>query len=88
MFGALAEFERELIWERVQSGLKAARARGRKGGRPGVSEETKAMARALLADRSLSVKQICDQLGIAKSTLYKNARPEDPDTRPEDPCNP
>jgi DNA invertase Pin-like site-specific DNA recombinase len=71
VFGALAEFERDLIRERVQAGLKSARARGRKGGRPPVSEETRAMAKTLLADKSLSVKQICDRLGIAKSTLYK-----------------
>jgi DNA invertase Pin-like site-specific DNA recombinase len=75
LFGALAEFERDLIRERVQAGLKSARARGRKGGRPPVSEETKAMAQALMADHSLSVKQICDRLGIAKSTLYKHAGP-------------
>ena len=71
LFGALAEFERGLIRERVQAGLKSARARGRKGGRPPVPEETRAMAKTLLADKSLSVKQICDRLGIAKSTLYK-----------------
>ena len=76
LFSALAEFERDLIRERVQAGLKSARARGRKGGRPPVSEETKSMAQALLADKNLSVKQICDRLGIAKSTLYKYARPE------------
>jgi DNA invertase Pin-like site-specific DNA recombinase len=73
LFGALAEFERDLIRERVQAGLKSARARGKKGGRPPVSEETKAMAKALVADKKLSVKQICDRLGIAKSTLYKYA---------------
>lgn len=75
LFGALAEFERDLIRERVQAGLKSARARGRKGGRPPVSDETKAMAQALMADKSLSIKQICDRLGIAKSTLYKHASP-------------
>ncbi|MBL0717424.1 MAG: recombinase family protein [Desulfosarcina sp.] len=75
LFGALAEFERDLIRERVQAGLRSARARGRKGGRPPVSEETKAMAQALIADKSLSIKQICDRLGIAKSTLYKYAKP-------------
>jgi Site-specific recombinases, DNA invertase Pin homologs len=73
LFGALAEFERDLIRERVQAGLKSARARGKKGGRPPVSEETKSMAKALMADKKLSVKQICDRLGIAKSTLYKYA---------------
>ncbi len=74
VFGALAEFERGLIQERVQAGLKAARARGRTGGRPPVPDETKAMAQALLADPTLSVKQICQRLGIAKSTLYKYAK--------------
>ncbi len=75
VFGALAEFERDLIRERTRVGLQAARARGRKGGRPAVSRETQAMAQALLADKRLSVKQICERLGIAKSTLYKYARP-------------
>lgn len=73
LFGALSKFERDLIRERVQAGMKSARARGRKGGRPGVSEETKAMAQALMADKSLSIKQICERLWIAKSTLYKHA---------------
>jgi len=73
LFSALSEFERDLIRERVQAGLKSARARGRKGGRPPVSEETKSMAKALMADKKLSVKQICDRLGIAKSTFYKYA---------------
>jgi len=76
MFGALAEFERDVIRERVQAGLKSARARGRKGGRPPVPEATKAMVRALFADKELSIKQICDRLGIARSTLYKYAKPE------------
>ena len=75
LFSALAEFERDLIRERVQSGLRSARARGHKGGRPPISEETKAMARALMADKNLSVKQICAHLGIAKSTLYKHVKP-------------
>lgn len=75
LFGALAEFERDLIRERVQAGLKSARARGRKGGRPPISKETKAMAQALIADKSLSIKQICERLGIARSTLYKHAGP-------------
>jgi DNA invertase Pin-like site-specific DNA recombinase len=80
LFGALAEFERDLIRERVQAGLKSARARGRKGGRPPVPEETRAMAKILLADKSLSVRQICDRLGIAKSTLYKYAGAASRDT--------
>lgn len=75
VFGALAEFERDLMRERTRVGLQAARVRGRTGGRPAVSRETQAMAQALLADKRLSVKQICKRLGIAKSTLYKYARP-------------
>ncbi len=75
LFSALAEFERDLIRERVQSGLRSARTRGRKGGRPPVSDETKAMAQTLMADKNLTVKQICSRLGIAKSTLYKHAKP-------------
>ena len=75
VFGALAEFERDLMRERTRVGLQAARARGRKGGRPPVSKETQAMAQALLADPQVSVQQICERLGIAKSTLYKYARP-------------
>ncbi len=78
VFGALAEFERDLIRERVNAGLRSARARGRTGGRPPIPEETKTMARALLADKTLSIKQICAQLGIAKSTLYKYAPSKKP----------
>src|SRR4029450_4404769 len=74
MFGALAEFERDLIRERTQAGLIAARARGRRGGRPrGLSQEAKATALAaetLYREGQLSVAQIAEQLRIAKSTLY------------------
>jgi len=70
----LAEFERDLIRERTQAGLQAARARGRKGGRPrGLSKqaEEKAMAvETLYREEQLSVQAICDQLGISKPTLY------------------
>jgi len=80
LFGALAEFERDLTRERVQAGLKSARARGRKGGRPAVSEETKTMAQTLIGDKALSVKQICNRLGIAKSTLYKYVKLDNTDS--------
>ena len=74
IFASLAEFERDLIRERTQAGLKAARARGRKGGRPkGLSKEAKATAMAaetLYREGQLSVQAICDQLGISKPTLY------------------
>jgi len=74
MFGALAEFERDLIRERTQAGLVAARARGRLGGRPrGLStpaEATALAAETLYREGKLSVAQIAEKLSIAKSTLY------------------
>lgn len=78
IFAALAEFERDLIRERTQAGLRAARARGRKGGRPpGLSKEAKATAMAaetLYKEGQLTVRAICDQLGISKPTLYSYLR--------------
>ena len=78
IFASLAEFERDLIIERTQAGLKAARARGRKGGRPkGLSEaaEKKAVAaEALYRSGDLSVNEIIENLGISKATLYKYLR--------------
>lgn len=78
LFASLAEFERDLIRERTQAGLSAARARGRQGGRPkGLSEQAEVTARAaetLYLERQLSVRQICDKLGISKTTLYAYLR--------------
>ena len=74
IFASLAEFERELIRERTQAGLKSARARGRKGGRPkGMSPsaiEKATIAEALYKNGSISVKKIAKQLDISKTTLY------------------
>ena len=78
MFASLAEFERDLIRERTNAGLSAARYRGRKGGRPkGLSPKAEAVsyaAETLYKERKLSVQQIADRLGIAKSTLYTYLR--------------
>lgn len=72
IFGALAEFERNLIRERTQAGLQAARARGRKGGRPqALDAEKRALAVQLYMGKKYTVKQICQMLGISKPTLYK-----------------
>jgi DNA invertase Pin-like site-specific DNA recombinase len=72
VFAALAEFERDLIRERTVAGLVAARARGRKGGRPRVVDETKAKAaRAMRADTSLSVAEICAELKISRTSFYR-----------------
>jgi DNA invertase Pin-like site-specific DNA recombinase len=72
VFGALAEFERDLIRERTNAGLQAARARGRQGGRPRRLDEKKLkMLHALYADKSNSVADILSTLNISKSTLYR-----------------
>ena len=78
LFASLAEFERDLIRERTQAGLTAARARGRKGGRPkGLppqAERTACAAETLYREQRLSVREIAEELGIAKSTLYDYLR--------------
>jgi DNA invertase Pin-like site-specific DNA recombinase len=72
IFGALAEFERNLIRERTQAGLQAARARGRKGGRPkSLDADKRALAVQLYEDKNHTVKQICQMMGISKPTLYE-----------------
>lgn len=74
IFATLAEFERELIRERTQAGLKSARARGRKGGRPkGLTQaaiEKSLIAETLYRSGNIPVKKIAEQLGISKTTLY------------------
>jgi DNA invertase Pin-like site-specific DNA recombinase len=80
VFGALAEFERDLIRERTNAGLAAARARGRIGGRPQKLDEKKLkMLYSLYADKSNSIPDILATLNISKSTLYRyvNADKED-----------
>lgn len=72
LFGALAEFERELIRERTRAGLKAARTRGHKGGRPRKLNIAQIkMAQLLISEGSTSVTEICRTLGISRSTLYR-----------------
>ena len=72
IFGALAEFERDLIRERTQAGLAAARARGRKGGRKRVMTDKQVkMAKALRKDPKNTIKDICETLGVSRSTLYR-----------------
>src|SRR4051812_7058295 len=72
IFGALAEFEREIIRERTNAGLSAARARGRSGGRPkALTDRQVQMLRHLAADPNRSVEEICDTLGISRMTYYR-----------------
>jgi DNA invertase Pin-like site-specific DNA recombinase len=72
VFGALAEFERDIIRERTLAGLASARARGRRGGRPRVLTTAKAeMARTLRQDPTRTVKEICQVLAISAATFYR-----------------
>jgi DNA invertase Pin-like site-specific DNA recombinase len=80
IFGALAEFERNLNRERTMAGLRAARARGRQGGRPRLLESARkvAMAQTLYDDRNNSIRDICKTLGISRATLYRYITPRAP----------
>ncbi len=72
IFGALAEFERDLIRERTKAGLAAARARGRRGGRPAKLDAKKiATAQRLLESSEHSVTEVAELLGVSRSTLYR-----------------
>jgi DNA invertase Pin-like site-specific DNA recombinase len=75
IFGALAEFERDLVRERTRAGLAAARARGRRGGRPKTAAfrdaKRLAMARRLYDEKQTSVNTICQMLGISRPTFYR-----------------
>lgn len=71
MFAVLAEFERELVSERTVAGLAAARARGRKGGRPPcLTPSQRKAVLAMMRDREMSVTEICRQFKVSRSTLY------------------
>lgn len=75
IFAAMAEFERDLIRERTQAGLQAARARGRKGGRPrllvGADLER---AQELYDEKRLTVDEIAKLVGVSRTTLYRSLR--------------
>src|SRR5207302_7562179 len=78
IFASLAEFERDLITERTNAGLAAARARGRKGGRPkGVDQRKQKAALALKKEGTHSVREICEIVGIARNTYNKCTREVD-----------
>jgi DNA invertase Pin-like site-specific DNA recombinase len=77
IFGALTEFERNLIRERTRAGLAAARARGKKGGRRQALDEARRQRLYKLYDevnpdgsKKYAIKEICEMLAISKSTLY------------------
>jgi DNA invertase Pin-like site-specific DNA recombinase len=72
IFGAIAEFERDLIRERTNAGLEAARARGKKGGRKRVlTDKQISIGKSLAADSTRSVEDICETLKISPATYYR-----------------
>ncbi|MCY7714539.1 recombinase family protein [Bacillus altitudinis] len=76
MLSVLAEFERDIIRERTLSGLKAARARGRKGGRPKVNKQKLNQALALYHSKRMTVREIQEITGISPATLYRAIKEE------------
>jgi DNA invertase Pin-like site-specific DNA recombinase len=72
IFAALVEFERDLIVERTNAGLAAARARGRTGGAKFKMTPAKLrLAQAAMANRDQSVEDLCKEMGITRTTLYR-----------------
>ena len=71
LMSAIAQFERDIISERTMEGLRAARARGRRGGRPEINEEKIKKAIKLYETKQYSLKEIQDITGVKKSTLYR-----------------
>ena len=77
VFGALGQFERDLIRERTLAGLAAARARGRKGGRSfALTRAQVRLAMAAMASRDTSVNSLCRELGVKRTTLYRYVGPD------------
>ena len=71
IMSSLAQFERDILVERTQEGLAAARARGRCGGRPKVEEAAVKKAVALYQTQLYSLKEIKDLTGVSASTIYR-----------------
>ncbi|GHU60990.1 recombinase family protein [Clostridia bacterium] len=74
LMSAIAQFERDVIADRTVEGLKAARARGRTGGRPRTNAENVKKAVKLYNTRQYSIREIEEMTGIKKDTLYRNLR--------------
>jgi DNA invertase Pin-like site-specific DNA recombinase len=79
IFGALAEFERNLIRERTQAGLTAARARGRSGGRPKVLTGKRLGIAQALYEKRHPIAEICQTLKVSRATLYRTIKSEERD---------
>ncbi len=68
---SIAELERDIISERTKSGLLAARARGRKGGRPTKKSDKVKMAIKMYMSKDYTIKQITEATGVSKTSLYR-----------------
>jgi DNA invertase Pin-like site-specific DNA recombinase len=79
IFGALAEFERNLIRERTTAGLTAARARGRRGGRPKALTAKQLSIALDLYEKHHPIAEICRTLKVSKATLYRALKTEERD---------
>jgi len=76
IFASLAEFERDLIAERTRAGLASARARGRTGGRkPKMTPAKLRLAMAAMGKPETNVADLCEELGVTRSTLYRHVSP-------------
>ena len=76
IFGALADFEKELIRERTHAGLAAARARGRVGGRPAkMTPEKVKVAREMYDSKEYTVEAIAKTIGVSRKTVYRHLAP-------------
>jgi DNA invertase Pin-like site-specific DNA recombinase len=79
IFGALAEFERNLIRERTQAGLASARARGKRGGRPHALTARQLGIAWDLYEKKYPIAEICRTLKISRATLYRAIKSEERD---------
>jgi len=72
MLGAVAQFERDIISERTKAGLKAARARGHRGGRkPKVTPQMLKAVKAMLADPTVTMQEAADTVGVSRAAIYR-----------------
>ena len=77
VMSAIAELERDIIVERTNAGLAAARARGRVGGRKAMDKKKVDRMLALYDSRAMSVSEICETVGVTRGTLYKYVHARD-----------
>ena len=91
LIAALAEFERDIIRDRTQAGLQAARARGKKGGRrPSLDRKQTEMASSMLDTGVSTMEEIAKMFGVSRTTLYrhlKKACPTNPSSNNSASCS-